>query len=64
MNEDADNSICFCCGIEWEEDDNWWIVCNLCDKPYHLHCSGIQYNQQDYYDIDIENIDFICEECE
>ena len=32
MNEDADNWVCFHCGIEWEEDDSRWIVCDLCDK--------------------------------
>ena len=42
VNEDADNWICFCCGIKWEDDDNWWVVCDLCDKPYHLQCSGSQ----------------------
>ena len=64
MNEDADNWICFCCGIVRGEDNNWWVVCNLWDKAYHIQCSGIQYNEQAYFDIDNEGIDFVCEECE
>ena len=29
---------------EWDEDgDDRWIVCDVCNQPYHLQCSGIQY---------------------
>ena len=37
--------------------------CDLCDEPFHLQCSGIEYEQKDYYDIDIEALFFECENC-
>ena len=57
----------FCsCNEEWkgeDDDGNRWIVCDMCDKQY-LQCSGITYDEEDYYEIDIENELCICEECE
>ena len=47
-----------------DNDGNRWIVCDMCDKQYHLQCSRITYDEEDYYEIDNENELFICEECE
>jgi len=53
------------CRKEWVKgDDNRWIVCDNCDRTYHLQCSGIQYKQKKYYDVDIKNMRFWCEECD
>ena len=58
---------CSSCSEDWkgeDDDGNRWIVCDMCDKQYHLQCSGITYDEEDYYEIDIENELFLCEECE
>ena len=58
---------CSSCNGEWkgkDDDGNRWIVCNMCDKQYHLQCSGITYDEEDFYKTDIENELFICGECE
>ena len=55
--------ICVVCKEEWEPDDNRWIVCDLCDEPFHLQCSGVKYEEKDYYNIDIESLFFECENC-
>ena len=57
--------VCGRCKEEWvEDDDNRWIVCDICNIAYHLHCSGLRYKKNQYYDIDIESIDFSCYKCE
>ena len=65
--------MCNYCKARWlGEDDygNWWIVCDICSKKHHLQCSGINYvedqyyDMDQYYDIDIENEMFFCEQCE
>ena len=38
-----------------DDDGNRWIVCNICSKKYYLQCSGIDYAEEQYYNIDIEN---------
>ena len=38
-----------------DDDGNRWIVCDIFSKKYHLPCSGIDYAEEQYYDIDIEN---------
>ena len=55
--------ICVVCKEEWEGDDNRWIVCDLCDEPFHLQCSRIEYKEKDYYNIDIESFFFKCKNC-
>ena len=55
--------ICALCEVEYKKDDNRWIVCDKCDKAYHLQCSGVKYKTPTYYDIDIENMDFFCNNC-
>ena len=47
-----------------DEDGNRWIVCDNCGDKYHLECSGLQYKEDEYYDIDIESEEFHCGECE
>ena len=34
--------LCCSCNEEWkgeDDDGNHWIVCDICDKQYHLQCS-------------------------
>ena len=43
---------------EWDEDgDDRWIVCDVCNQPYHLQYSGIQYPISEYRN----DIDFECD---
>ena len=51
------------CNAEWEMDDNRWIVCDNCDTPFHLQCSGVFYDASSYYEVHIENIKFLCDFC-
>ena len=52
------------CGEDWNNNDgNRWILCDVCHKRFHLPCSGIQYKEEEYYDIDIDNVTFYCETC-
>ena len=56
--------VCNECHEPWDEDgDDRWILCDSCDKQFHLQCSGVNYRRKDYYDIDIERMPFTCEEC-
>ena len=60
-----DEWICFECEELWEADgDDRWIVCDNCDKQFHLQCSGVTYRQKNYYSVDIENMSFVCKECQ
>ena len=56
--------VCAFCEEEYKFDDNRWIVCDKCDKAFHLQCSGVIYRARVYYDVDIENMKFLCEACE
>ena len=47
-----------------DDDENRWIVCDACDGNYHLQCSGIYYDEEPYYEIEIENKLFLCVEYE
>ena len=38
-----------------DDDGKRWIVCDIYSKKYHLQSSGIDYAEDQYYDIDIEN---------
>ena len=51
------------CKEDWEEDENRWIVCDLCDRAFHLQCSGLQYLPKNYYSLDIEELQFSCDTC-
>lgn len=51
------------CGNEWEDNGDRWLLCDICDDPFHLECSGVRYRKKDYYDVDIENMAFSCISC-
>ena len=59
-NENEDNDwYCGTCSGMWKmEGNDVWIQCNDSDTPFHLQCCGMEYNQEDYYESDIENISF------
>ena len=49
------------CGKAWDKDGaDRWIVCDMCDRAYHLHCSRVQYRKEDYNVLDVESIHFDC----
>ncbi len=63
--DDEEVWLCRLCKEEWDyDDDNRWIVCDICDEKYHLQCSGLQYEANEYYDIDLGDVDFYCDECD
>ena len=63
--DNGDVWLCRHCEEEWDyEDDNRWIVCDICDERYHLQCSGLQYEATEYNDIDLKDVDFYCDECD
>ena len=47
-----------------DEDGHRWIVQDNCGDKYHLQYSGLQYKEDEYYDIDIKSEEFHCGECE
>ena len=56
--------ICNTCKASWEaEGDDRWIVCDVCSRQYHLQCSGVEYETENYYTFDIEGFFFECDEC-
>ena len=64
LQETMQNGICAKCSAPWQDDgDDRWIVCDRCDKQYHLQCCGIQYRRLDYYTLDIEHMPFTCDAC-
>ena len=64
-NDNDDIWLCHHCKEVWDyEDDNRWIVCDICNEKYHLQCSGLQYEANEYYEKDLEDVDFYCDECD
>ena len=61
IEEDDEIWVCHWCQDAWQEDDNRWIECGECQKRYHLQCSGVQYSRREYYDLDIEGMEFKCD---
>jgi hypothetical protein len=56
---------CRHCNKKWKEDDgSRWIICDICDAAYHLECSGVQYETEEYDEFDIEAITFSCDLCQ
>jgi len=52
---------CCRCGGKWKKSsEHRWICCDECDKTFHLQCSGYDYPEEDYYDVDINTIQFKC----
>ena len=54
---------CLECHKAWEEGDDQWIVCDNCAKQYHLQCSGIQYATNQFYSLNIQEMNFFCDDC-
>ena len=55
---------CGLCGGAWQENgDDVWIQCDQCDVPFHLQCCGLDYDTDDYYELNIESIQFFCKDC-
>lgn len=64
LNAKADVWQCGDCGLPWDEDgDDVWIQCDNCDQWYHLQCSGVDYDVAKYYELDADDINFICAAC-
>lgn len=65
--ENAEDWFCYGCAEEWvgeDDDGNRWITCDGCSDNYHLQCSGIEYREEEYYDIDLDNRDYFCVNCD
>ena len=48
---------CKSCEEIWhgeDDDGNRWTVSDACDGKYHLQCSGIYYEEEQYCEINIE----------
>ncbi len=43
-----------------DDDPNVWIECDICEAKYHLQCSGIDYDADDYWTLDTSQLDFVC----
>lgn len=52
-----------CKEVYVEDGDDNWILCDKCDKWYHYQCSGLVYDEEDYYNLNLEGVKFICHEC-
>ena len=64
-NDNDEIWLCHHCNEVWDyEDDNRWIVCDICDEKYHLQCSGLQYEASEYYEKDLEDENFYCDDCD
>ena len=40
--------------------DDRWLGCDICEKWYHLQCSGFEYDDDDYFKLDLRSIKFEC----
>ena len=47
-----------------DDGGNRWIICDKCEGKYHLQCSGIEYEEEEYDDLDLNNEIFYCDNCE
>ena len=68
LEEDANYDMCVyedCCKPLNNNTTGRQIICDnrKCNNPYMSRCSGIIYEDSAYYDLDLENINFICERC-
>jgi len=37
-------------------------MCGIFEEKYHLQCSGLQYEANEYYGIDLGDVDFYCDD--
>ena len=42
------------------DDGDRWLGCDTCEKWYHLQCSDFEYDDDDYYKIDLKSVKFRC----
>ena len=49
-----------------ENDGDRWLVCDnrKCNLAFHLQCSGLDYEENEYWDLDIDNLPFLCKACQ
>ena len=56
---------CYHCKEVWDENgDDRWVVCDISNPKFHLQCSGISYDIEQYWDINLELTYFECEICQ
>ena len=61
--DDEDIWRCRECGNEWDDDSSdCWIVCDFCSEHFHLQCSGLMYKTSAYWIINLDEIEFECNE--
>lgn len=63
LPESAETHCSRCNGVYAEDGDDNWIQCDKCDKWYHYQCSGLQYDEEDYDELELEDADFVCSVC-
>ena len=56
-----DTDICSMCQDTYNDHPNDWIGCSSCDRWFHKVC--IHIDVSGYTDVEIEELDFICEFC-
>lgn len=61
----SDDAIWFCRNCEQfdEKKENRWICCDKCGATLHLECSGLDYDDEEYFSIEIEELQFKCISC-
>ena len=63
VQEDWKQNHCFQCEGQYEPDSSRvWIGSNHCQNWFHLECSGLEYDEDGYHDLDIEALEFQCPE--
>ena len=51
-------------GNKWDDNSSdCWIVCDICSECFHLQCSSLMYKQSAYWTINLDEIEFECNEC-
>ena len=61
VQEDWRKNHCFRCNGQFEANSSRvWVGCDHCQNWFHLECSGLEYEEDDYHDLDIEALEFQC----
>ena len=58
--------VCASCDVEQKsrkEDHRRWIECDLCADKFHLECSEILYEEDQYWSMDLDGYPFECGTC-